>query len=106
MPSPTGGLSPGGLSPGGPPSRAAGRPRGPETACLPLLPAPLPAGTTTPLPSGWSRTFTALHLPAGARVLVVPVPTNILTAAMRWQADTGQPSSVVGGYFIGPGTGG
>jgi len=25
---------------------------------------------------------------------------------MRWQADTGQPSSIVGGYFIGPGAGG
>ena len=60
-------------------------------ACLPLLPRPLPAGTTTPLPHGWSTTFAALHLPAGAPVLVVPVPTNILTAAMRWQADTGQP---------------
>ena len=75
-------------------------------ACLPLLPAPLPAATTTPLPSGWSAAFTALHLPAGARVLVVPVPTNILTAAMRWQADNGQPAALVGGYFIGPGTGG
>ena len=75
-------------------------------ACLPLLPRPLPAGTTTPLPHGWSTTFAALHLPAGAPVLVVPVPTNILTAAMRWQADTGQPASLVGGYFIGPGAGG
>ncbi len=75
-------------------------------ACLPLLPRPLPAETTTPLPHGWSATFTALHLPAGAAVLVVPVPTNILTAAMRWQADTEQPSALVGGYFIGPGAGG
>jgi hypothetical protein len=25
---------------------------------------------------------------------------------MRWQADTGQPASMVGGYFIGPGAGG
>jgi hypothetical protein len=75
-------------------------------ACLPLLPAPLPAGSATPLPSGWSRTFTTLHLPAGARVLVIPVPTNLLTAAMRWQADTAQPAALVGGYFIGPGAGG
>jgi len=74
--------------------------------CLPLLPAPVPAGTATPLPAGWARTFTALNLPAGAPVLIVPVPTNILTAAMRWQADTGQPGSMVGGYFIGPGAGG
>ncbi len=74
--------------------------------CLPLLPAPLPAGTVTPLPFGWTRTFTVLNLPARAPVLIVPVPTNILTATMRWQADTGQPGSMVGGYFIGPGAGG
>jgi len=75
-------------------------------ACVSLLPRPLPAGTSTPLPRGWSAAFTALHLPPGARVLVVPVPTNILPVAMRWQADTGHPASMVGGYFIGPGAGG
>jgi hypothetical protein len=74
--------------------------------CLPLLPVPLAAGTATPLPSGWERTLTALHLPSGAPVMIVPVPTNILTAAMRWQAASGQPESIVGGYFIGPGAGG
>lgn len=74
--------------------------------CLPLLPTPLIAGVVTPLPSGWSRTFTALHLQAGVPVLLIPVPTNILTATMRWQAETGQPDSIVGGYFIGPGGGG
>jgi len=74
--------------------------------CLPLLPTPLAADTVTPLPSGWARTFTALHLPPGAPVMIVPVPTNILTAAMRWQAESGQPDSIVGGYFIGPGAGG
>ncbi|MGN6791493.1 MAG: hypothetical protein ACTHJW_03785 [Streptosporangiaceae bacterium] len=74
--------------------------------CLPLLPAPLAAGTVTPLPLGWTRVFTALNLRTGAPVLIVPVPTNILTAAMRWQAETGQPESIVGGYFIGPGAGG
>jgi len=75
-------------------------------ACLPLLPWVMPSATAVSLPAGWTRTFAALHLPAGAPVLVVPVPTNILTASMRWQADTGQPSSIVGGYFIGPGAGG
>lgn len=73
--------------------------------CLPLIPRPMPAATAVTLPSGWNRALTALHLPAGAAVLVIPVPTNILTAAMRWQADTGRPASFVGGYFIGPGAG-
>src|SRR5258707_4232914 len=75
-------------------------------ACLPLLPRPMASATAVSLPAGWSTTFTALHLPAGAPVLVVPVPTTILPPAMRWQADTGQPSALVGGYFIGPGAGG
>ena len=74
--------------------------------CLPLLPSPVAAGVVTPLPVGWSQTFTALHLRPGARVLVVPVPENILTVTMRWCAETGQPDSVVGGYFIGPGAAG
>jgi hypothetical protein len=30
------------------------------------------------------------------------VPTATLTAAMRWQADTGEPGSLIGGYFTGP----
>ena len=72
-------------------------------ACLPLLPRPLPAAPVTPLPAGWLAAFAALHLRPGSRVLVVPVPANILTAAMRWQADTGEPTSMAGGYFIGPG---
>ena len=93
---------------------AAGRPdrREPGLAlaiaalcCLPLLPAPLSAGTAMPLPAGWTQVFTTLNLRAGAPVLIVPVPANILTVAMRWQADTGQPGSMVGGYFIGPGAG-
>ena len=71
-------------------------------ACLPLLPLPLPTATPMPLPAGWSATFAALHLPQNARVLVVPVPTAMITAPLRWQADTGEPGSIIGGYFIGP----
>jgi hypothetical protein len=32
----------------------------------------------------------------------VPVPMSTFTEPLRWQADTGQPGSLVGGYFIGP----
>ena len=71
-------------------------------ACLPLIPGPLPAAAAAPLPAGWSAAFTALRLPADARVLVVPVPTATLTAPLRWQADTGEPGSLIGGYFTGP----
>jgi hypothetical protein len=70
--------------------------------CLPLIPRPLPAATAARLPAGWPAAFAALHLSPGARVLVVPVPTATLTAAMRWQADTGEPGSLIGGYFTGP----
>jgi hypothetical protein len=71
-------------------------------ACLPLIPRPLPAADTAPVPAGWSAAFTKLRLPAHARVLVVPVPTATLTAPLRWQADTGEPGSLIGGYFVGP----
>lgn len=70
--------------------------------CLPLAPAPLPAVASTALPAGWSGAFAALRLPAGARVLVVPVPEAHLTEAMRWAADTSRRYDLIGGYFIGP----
>jgi hypothetical protein len=34
---------------------------------------------------------------------VVPVPMFTFTEPLRWQADTGEPRSMVGGYFMGPG---
>jgi hypothetical protein len=74
--------------------------------CLPLLPRPLPVANTLPLPAGWSGVFARLNLAVGTRVLVVPIPFNYLTPAMRWVADTGEPTAMIGGYFIGPGAGG
>ena len=71
-------------------------------AVLPIVPRPLPAVTVTPLPAGWTTVFTALQLPTEASVLVVPLPMASFTEPLRWQADTGDPSSLVGGYFIGP----
>jgi hypothetical protein len=46
--------------------------------------------------------FAALRLPASASVLVVPIPMSTFTEPLRWQADTGEPGSLVGGYFMGP----
>ena len=71
-------------------------------AVLPIVPAPLPANTANPVPPGWTAAFTALRLPPSASVLTVPVPMSTFTEPLRWQADTGQPGSLVGGYFIGP----
>jgi hypothetical protein len=71
-------------------------------AVLPIVPKPLPAADVTPVPPGWSAVFTALRLPASASVLVVPVPMSTFTEPLRWQAGTGEPGSMVGGYFIGP----
>jgi hypothetical protein len=71
-------------------------------AVIPLIPAPLPQAPVTALPAGWTTVFTALRLPARAHVLVVPIPVSTYTQALRWQADTGQPGSMVGGYFMGP----
>ncbi len=75
-------------------------------AVLPIVPRPLPEAAAAPVPSGWSATLDALHLPAGARVLVVPIPSATFTEPMRWQADTGHDIGLIGGYFTGPGPGG
>jgi hypothetical protein len=66
------------------------------------VPKPLPAADMTPVPPGWSAAFAALRLPASASVLVVPIPMSTFTEPLRWQADTGEPGSLVGGYFMGP----
>jgi hypothetical protein len=71
-------------------------------AVLPLVPRPLPPTDVTPLPAGWTTAFADLHLPASANVLVVPIPAATFTSAMRWQAETGEPRAMVGGYFMGP----
>jgi hypothetical protein len=69
---------------------------------VPLLPAPLPALTLPGVPAGWRQVLTALRLPPGASVLVVPVPTATFTPALRWEAETAIPASMAGGFFIGP----
>jgi hypothetical protein len=72
-------------------------------AIAPIVPRPLPAGADAGVPAGWTATFAALRLPASAHVLVLPIPVSTFTEPLRWQADTGVPSSVFGGYFMGPG---
>jgi hypothetical protein len=71
-------------------------------AVLPVVPVPLAANTATPVPPGWPAAFAALRLPPSASVLTVPLPMSTFTEPLRWQAGTGQPASLVGGYFIGP----
>ncbi len=71
-------------------------------AVLPIVPRPLPAVAAISVPPGWSAAFAALDLPPSATVLAVPVPMSTFTEPLRWQADTGQPRTLVGGYFMGP----
>ncbi|HEY6786797.1 MAG TPA: hypothetical protein VI365_05755 [Trebonia sp.] len=71
-------------------------------AVIPLAPAPLPAAAAPPVPAGWTAAFSALQLPASAHVLVVPIPVATYTAPLRWAAETSQPASMTGGYFMGP----
>jgi hypothetical protein len=71
-------------------------------AVLPIVPRPLPAAAADPPPPGWSSVFASLRLPASAAVLVVPLPMDTFTEPLRWQADSGEPSAMVGGYFMGP----
>jgi hypothetical protein len=75
-------------------------------ALVPLLPLPYGASAIPPVPAGWQATFTRLRLAPDARVLVLPLPYGYQTLVMRWQAETGEPGSLVGGYMLGPGPGG
>jgi hypothetical protein len=78
---------------------------GAAIAVVPVLPAPLPMNPLPGVPAGWSQVVTRLA-PEGGTVLTVPVPADTFTTPMRWQADTGLPSDLVAGYFIGPVSGG
>jgi hypothetical protein len=71
-------------------------------AILPMLPTPYAIVRVNPLPAGYQATFTALHLPPSARVLMAPFPSAGASQTMRWQADTGKPVTMIGGDFIAP----
>ena len=68
-------------------------------AVVPIIPLPLQTAAVIATPAGWQQAFARLRLASDARVLVVPLqPATV----MRWQADTGVPGSVIGGYCIAP----
>lgn len=71
-------------------------------ALLPLIPLPYQATSVAPVPAGWQAAFASLRLTGDARVLVVPVPWGAIPQPLRWQADTGEPGSIIGGAFIAP----
>jgi hypothetical protein len=71
-------------------------------AVLPLIPLPYKVTPVAQVPAGWRATFSALRLPSDAPVLIVPFPSGGQSQVLRWQADTGQPGAMIGGYFIGP----
>jgi hypothetical protein len=84
-----------------------GWPRGALTAVavlavLPLVPLPYQAAPVPQVPAGWQATFARLRLAPDAPVLVLPFPSAWHPEVLRWQADTGQPGSLIGGYFLGP----
>ncbi|HTU06820.1 MAG TPA: hypothetical protein VMG13_14810, partial [Trebonia sp.] len=72
-------------------------------AVLPLVPLPYQTAPLTPVPAGWQATAARLNLPEDAPVLALPFPASgVQEPVMRWQADTGWPQSMIGGYFLGP----
>ena len=97
------------------PARAAVRDRGwratwlpaavAAAAVVPLIPLPYQTAPVSPVPAGWQAAFTRLRLEPDARVLVVPIPNVGHSMPMRWQADTGEPGSMIGGYYLGPAPG-
>jgi hypothetical protein len=71
-------------------------------AVIPLIPLPYQAAPVSGVPAGWQATFASLRLASDARVLVVPVASGRRPQVLRWQADTGEPRLMIGGYFVGP----
>jgi hypothetical protein len=69
-------------------------------ALLPLIPTTYNVVPVATVPVGYSTTFSALHLPSNATVLVVPVANGGVTQPLRWYADRGVPAQMVGGDFI------
>jgi hypothetical protein len=74
-------------------------------AVLPLIPLPYQTNPVPAVPAGWQQAFARLRLAPDASVLVVPGFVEH-SEVMHWQADTGEPGSMVGGYFLGPGPNG
>jgi hypothetical protein len=69
-------------------------------AVLPLVPLPYHAAPVPPVPAGWQTAFSRLRLAPGDSVLVIPVTLVVNSEVMRWQADTGEPASMVAGYIL------
>lgn len=67
-----------------------------------LLPTPYIPVRVNTLPSGWQKTFAALHVSAKTRVLLAPFPTSGASQMMRFQADSNEPQTMIGGDFIAP----
>ena len=71
-------------------------------AMVPLIPLPYQALPVPAVPAGWQAAFARLRLAPDAPVLVIPVTLLGHTQVMRWLADTGEPGSMIGGYFLAP----
>jgi hypothetical protein len=71
-------------------------------AVLPLIPLPYRVTSVNPVPAGYQAAFSRLRLPRDAPVLVLPLAYGHQSMTLRWYAETGQPGSMNGGYFIGP----
>jgi hypothetical protein len=71
-------------------------------AVVPLIPLPMHTTQVAGVPAGWQTVFARLHLARDAPVLVVPTASGQAPQALRWYAETAEPGSMSGGYFIGP----
>jgi hypothetical protein len=71
-------------------------------AVLPLVPLPYQQASVPLAPPGWQATFIRLRLPSDAPVLVIPYPNLRQAEVLRWQAETGYPGAMIGGYYIAP----
>ena len=65
----------------------------------PIIPLPLASTPVAAVPASWPAVIARLHLRPGTRVLLLPFDGAL---AMEWQAVTGEPISLVGGYCVAP----
>jgi hypothetical protein len=72
-------------------------------AVLPLIPLRYQPTPVPPVPAGYQAAFAWLRLVPDASVLVIPVPNAAEDQAMSWQATSGEPGELIGGYFYEPG---
>jgi hypothetical protein len=72
-------------------------------ALVPLVPRPLPAVNTAPIPAFVTDGTYRDVAPPGTALVFAPLTNNLHLDGMRWAARADLEFAIAGGYFLGPG---